>query len=253
MIARGCQTITAAIVAAVLAPAVVAFPVHAAPSADNQPRAALEKVSPADAVTVRDDHDCFTLEFKGHGFPPVVIEDGQDAVRVPVQLRVGTDRAMGALRGESTTVLPDEAGDFDPVTMNPCGITTHGSNEQDYVCKAEDLQKNSRWYDKCREIGKGGRVQGGGEWKSSKVIVIATQAITPGFLNQQKDKEYDKLWAELPHQNPSEEALKAWKKTKQDLNTKYESLKKKYEVEYSRKKDYPKAAVSWPLTVTSLN
>ncbi|MFF4448341.1 hypothetical protein [Streptomyces sp. NPDC001502] len=117
---------------------------------------ALERVEPTGAVEVVDDHSCFEVTVKGHGFDP-----GSEVV-----LEVGTDQAMGVLRGAPVTVNPGKLGNFGPKTFKPCGLTTHGSTGSDHKCTDTEA-KNGECLLGTVVAGSGGR------WVSNKVRVVA--------------------------------------------------------------------------------
>ncbi|MFC9439249.1 hypothetical protein [Nocardia sp. NPDC057030] len=143
--------------------AVAAALLTVAPSAMADPEPRLEKVSPAE-ISVKNDHDCFTAVFKGSGFMP-----GKT-----VDLRIGTDAAMGALRGDTTTAVPDQAGNFES-SFNTCGLTTHGSTFSDHTCTKADYDVSSSWYSACKPYSAGIVVKNGTRWVSRKVVVNAEQ------------------------------------------------------------------------------
>ncbi|MFE2165888.1 hypothetical protein ACFXB3_12590 [Streptomyces sp. NPDC059447] len=152
--------------AAVVVSAVLVSAAAGGVSAQARPAAAaaaaagpvLEKIAPAGAVEVPDDKSCFTLTVKGTGFPA-----GRELV-----LDVGTDQAMGVLRGAPVRVTPDQAGAFGPTTFTPCGVTTHGSTESDFTC-TDDRVRNGD----CVKEQKGDVLQKGGRWFSRIVKVVA--------------------------------------------------------------------------------
>ncbi|MET8755891.1 hypothetical protein ABZW32_38230 [Streptomyces sp. NPDC004667] len=123
------------------------------------------------AVEVEDDKSCFTLTVRGRGFVPDVVskaKDGSTLHSQEVRLSVGTDQAMGVLRGAPVTVFPDADGKFEE-TFTPCGVTTHGSTESDYTCDAKKVKDEH-----CEEWEIGDVKQSGGRWVSRLVQVVAT-------------------------------------------------------------------------------
>ncbi|CAM5653023.1 hypothetical protein SAVIM40S_03061 [Streptomyces avidinii] len=90
----------------------------------------------------------------------VTFKDGEEVHSSVVRLEIGTDQAMGVLRGEPGPVHPDKDGTFES-TFTPCGVTTHGSTETDHVCTQKDVDEstcpvNWRWR-RCTGVGVGGR------------------------------------------------------------------------------------------------
>ncbi|MFE5723692.1 hypothetical protein [Streptomyces erythrochromogenes] len=162
---------TAALVSAVVVPALLA----GAPAQAKQESAALapvlEKVSPAGTIEVVDDLSCFTVAVRGRGFTPDVVtttERGEEVHSQAVTLEAGTDQAMGVLRGAPVTVYPDANGTFEE-TFTPCGVTTHGSTESDFTCKPADVERGD-----CKDYEVGDVKQKGGRWFSRVVKVTAT-------------------------------------------------------------------------------
>ncbi|MEU8779305.1 hypothetical protein [Streptomyces sp. NPDC048606] len=135
------------------------------------PGPVLERVFPAGAVEVADDKSCFTLTVRGRGFVPDVVSKGRDGKALhsqEVRLAVGTDQAMGVLRGAPVSVYPDADGAFE-TTFTPCGVTTHGSKESDFTCTAKDVE-----HERCEEWEVGDVKQTGDRWVSRLVKVVAT-------------------------------------------------------------------------------
>ncbi|MFE2156138.1 hypothetical protein ACFXAO_39595 [Streptomyces lavendulae] len=131
----------------------------------------LERVAPVGAVEVADDKSCFTLTVRGRGFVPDVVSKGKDGSTLhsqEVSLSVGTDQAMGVLRGAPVSVYPDADGVFEK-TFTPCGVTTHGSTESDFTCDAKKVEDGH-----CEEWEVGNVKQSGGRWVSRLVKVVAT-------------------------------------------------------------------------------
>ncbi|MEV0246786.1 hypothetical protein AB0H76_09380 [Nocardia sp. NPDC050712] len=153
-------------VTAVLAGITLAAPAASAEPADDfHPQ--LEKISPDGTISVRDDKDCFTASVKGSGFAP-----GK-----PGKIQVGTDIAMGTLRGDDVAFTADKDGNFGPVNLQPCGLTTHYSTEQNHTCTDEDLRpsSSSQWSEECEGHGKGAVVQSGQRHFATTVVISAVQ------------------------------------------------------------------------------
>lgn len=190
-------------------------------------RAALQKVSPTGTITVKDDKagSCFRISVTGSGFTP----------GIPVQLEVGTDESEGALKNDRATATPDEAGDFGPLSMTPCGITTHGAIESDHVCTERDIDDDSRnsWYQACTAGGgKGVVLTEGTRWTSSAVVLRASQ--DPD--REQRTELEEQLTA--PPLGASANAYEEWEDEQAKVGEELDKLPPPTE-----------ASVSWPLTV----
>ncbi|MFD8145332.1 hypothetical protein [Streptomyces sp. NPDC059708] len=163
----------AVVVPAVLVPAASGgVPAQARPAAAAGP--VLEKIAPAGDIEVADDKSCFTVTVRGTGFPA-----GREVV-----LDVGTDRAMGVLRGAPVRVTPDEAGAFGPTAFTPCGVTTHGSTESDFTCTQERVRNGD-----CREQQVGVVLTKGSRWHSTLVKVAAAHEVVE--VMDPKERECD--------------------------------------------------------------
>ncbi|MFJ6797303.1 hypothetical protein [Streptomyces sp. NPDC091268] len=94
-------------------------------------------------------------------------KDGEEVHSSVFTLDVGTEQAMGVLRGAPVTVHPGKDGTFES-TFTPCGVTTHGSTETDHVCRQKDVDAST-----CPTHSVGDVEQRGRRWVSSKVRVVA--------------------------------------------------------------------------------
>ncbi|MER6488599.1 hypothetical protein ABT264_34245 [Streptomyces virginiae] len=122
----------------------------------------LEKLAPAGTITVKDDKSCFDLQVTGNGFEP----------NEQIQLNVGTDRAMGVLKGAPVTVTTDTNGEITPLWLHPCQITTHGAIERDFTCTANDVERGD-----CQEHQIGDVITSGSRWRSTQVWVQASREV----------------------------------------------------------------------------
>ncbi|MFC8919505.1 hypothetical protein ACFT5C_27440 [Streptomyces sp. NPDC057116] len=147
----------AMVVAATVSPALGGVPAQAG---DAKPT--LEKVAAMGMVVAQDDKSRFDLRIKGHGFEP-----GEK-----IKLDVGTDQAVGVLSGAPVMVTVDKNGNIPEMDLHPKGITTHGSTEKDFTCKAEDVERG-----RCKEHEIGNGVQEGSVWRSTTVHVAAYREV----------------------------------------------------------------------------